>query len=92
MPRAFYRRKLPHIQVDDKPHFLTFCTHHRWIIPEYVRFHVLESCLHDNGKRFDLKIAVVMPDHVHMIFTPFTNYEAMEVFPLAEIIDAIKGS
>ena len=32
-----------------------------------------------------------MPDHVHLIFTPLINYEAMEVCSLAEIMDAIKG-
>lgn len=33
-----------------------------------------------------------MPDHVHMIFTPLTDYEDMEVFSLAQIMDAIKGA
>ena len=92
MPQAFYRRQLPHLQCDDKPHFLTFCTDHRWIIPESVRSLVLESCLHDNGKKFDLRVAVVMPDHVHMIFTPLIDYHAKEVCSLAEIMDAIKGA
>ena len=53
---------------------------------------VLESCLHDNGTKFDLRVAVVMPDHVHMIFTPLVNQQAMEVYSLAEIMDAAKGS
>jgi len=57
-----------------------------------VRSIVLECCLHDNGKKFDLKVAVVMPDHVHLIFTPLIDYEAMEVFSLAKIMDAIKGA
>ena len=91
MPQAFYRRQLPHLQVDEKPHFVTFCTDHRWTLPERARSLVLESCLHDNGKKFDLRVAVVMPDHVHLIFTPLTDYDAMEVCSLAEIMDAIKG-
>jgi REP element-mobilizing transposase RayT len=53
---------------------------------------VLASCLHDNGTKFDLRVAVVMPDHVHMIFTPLINREAMEVYSLAEIMDAVKGA
>jgi putative transposase len=53
---------------------------------------VLESCLHDNGAKFDLRVAVVMPDHVHMIFTPQINAQAMEVCSLAEIMDAVKGA
>jgi REP element-mobilizing transposase RayT len=92
MPQAFYRRKLPHLQCDDKPHFVTFCTHQRWILPKCVRSVVLESCTHDNGIKFDLRVAVVMPDHVHMIITPLIDYAAMEVPSLAEIMDAIKGA
>ena len=92
MPQAFYRRRLPHLQCDNKPHFVTFCTDRRWILPATVRSLVLDSCLHDNGKKLDLKVAVVMPDHVHLIFTPLVDYGAMEVCSLAEIMDAIKGA
>ena len=92
MLQAFYRRQLPHLQADDKPHFVTFCTDHRWILPQSVRSTVLDCCLHDNGTKFDLKIAIVMPDHVHLIFTPLIDFEAMEVWSLASIMDAIKGA
>jgi REP element-mobilizing transposase RayT len=92
MPRAFYRRQLPHLQCDDRQHFVTFCTDHRWILPERVRSIVLECCLHDNQLKFDLRVAVVMPDHVHMIFAPLVNQDAMEVYPLAQIMDAVKGA
>jgi REP element-mobilizing transposase RayT len=92
MPLAFYRRKLPHLQVDDHQHFVTFCTDRRWTLPARVRSLVLESCLHDNGRKYDLRVAVVMPDHVHLIFTPLIDYEAMEVCSLAEIMNAIKGA
>jgi REP element-mobilizing transposase RayT len=90
--QAFYRRRLPHLQCDFRPHFVTFCTHQRWILPELVYSLVLESCLHDHGTKFDLKVAVVMPDHVHMIFTPQINVDASEIYSLAEIMDAIKGA
>ena len=92
MPQAFYRRQLPHLQCDFKQHFVTFCTDHRWILPPVTRSITLASCLHDNGTRFDLRVAVVMPDHVHLIFTPLIDHEAMEVCSLAEIMDAIKGA
>jgi REP element-mobilizing transposase RayT len=92
MPQAFYRRQLPHLQCDDKQHFVTFCTDSRWILPERVRSIVLECCLHDNGTKFDLRVAVVMPDHVHIIFTPLVSEPGMEVYSLAEIMDAVKGS
>ena len=92
MPQAFYRRQLPHLQCDDKPHFVTFCTDHRWVLPASARSIVVESCLHDNGKNYDLKLAVVMPDHVHLIFTPLVDFDAMEVCSLRKIMDAIKGA
>ncbi len=92
MPKAFYRRNLPHLQRDDKPHFLTFCTHQRWVLPETARDLVLRSCLYDNDTKIHLSAAVVMPDHVHMIFTPLTNELAGEVYSLGEIMDAIKGA
>jgi len=92
MPQAFYRRKLPHLQVDDKPHFVTFNTDRRKPLPETVRSIVLDSCLHDNQKRYDLKVVVVMPDHVHLIFTPLIDFETMEVFSLATIMKAIKSA
>jgi putative transposase len=92
MRQAFYRRQLPHLQCDDKQHFVTFCTDHRWILPEHLRSTVLECCLHDNGFKFDLRVAVVMPDHIHMIFTPLVNQHAMEVYSLGQIMNAIKGA
>jgi REP element-mobilizing transposase RayT len=91
VPLAFYRRQLPHLQCDDKPHFVTFCTDRRWVLPESVRAIVLECCLHHNGERFDLRVAVVMPDHVHMIFTPLANQRALETYSLAKIMDSVKG-
>ena len=92
MPKAFYRRNLPHLQRDSKPHFLTFCTHQRWVLPETARDVVLECCLHDNETKIDVAVVVVMPDHVHMIFTPLINEAAREVYSLAEIMDVIKGA
>ncbi len=50
---------------------------------------VLDCCLHDEGTKIDLQVAVVMPDHVHLIFTPLVNQPAMHVCSLAEITDAI---
>ena len=48
--------------------------------------------MHDNGNKFDLRVAAVMPDHVHMIFTPLVDQQAMEVGSLVKIMDAIKGA
>ena len=40
----------------------------------------------------DLQALVVMPDHVHMIFTPLVDIERSEVFSLARITKGIKGT
>jgi REP element-mobilizing transposase RayT len=89
---AFYRRKLPHLQRDDKRHFVTFCTIHRWILPSAARSIALHCCLHDNDIKYLLHVAVVMPDHVHLIFTPLTSAEGPEIFSLAKIMCGIKGA
>ena len=92
MPGGFYRRNLPHLQRDYKRHFVTFCTYHRWILPECARDIVFSCCLHDHHIRYELHAAVVMPDHVHMVFTPLINMERQEMRSLAEITNAVKGA
>jgi REP element-mobilizing transposase RayT len=89
---TFYRRNLPHLQRDYKPHFITFVTKLRWTLPEVVRDVVLSSCCHDHERRFDLNVAVVMPDHVHLILTPLIDQQQQEVVSLIEIMRAIKGA
>ena len=89
---TFYRRRLPHLQRDSKPHFVTFCTLQRWHLPEKAREIVLNSCLHDNGTRYDLLTAVVMPDHVHMILIPLIDEKERRTWTLPEILDAVKGA
>lgn len=68
-----YRRNLPHIQKDFPPHFVTFCTKSRWILPPEARDITIDSCIHDDRVRYALYVAVVMPDHVHMILTPLID-------------------
>ncbi len=86
-----YRRKLPHIQVEAKPIYLTFCTYSRWCLPEAMRPVVLSHCLHDHGVKLQVHGIVVMPDHVHMIFTPLQD-ERGNIFGLTEIVSSIKGA
>lgn len=89
---GFYRRKLPHLQRDNKRHFVTFCTFERWVLPEAARAIVLRCCLHDNDLMHFLHATVVMPDHVHLIFTPLVNSQKQEFYSLAEIMARIKGA
>jgi REP element-mobilizing transposase RayT len=86
-----YRRNLPHLQADDKTQFVTFATFKRWRLPESVRGLVLNHCLHDHGKKIQMHGAVVMPDHVHLIFTQLRDLSG-NIFGLAEIMNGIKGA
>jgi REP element-mobilizing transposase RayT len=86
-----YRRNLPHIEKSARWHFFTFATHFRWELPPIARDLALKHCLHDHGRKMQLKIAVIMPDHVHMIFLPLEN-ETGETFTFEEIIGSMKGA
>jgi putative transposase len=88
---TFYRRNLPHLQRDNKPHFITFVTKNRALLPDWARQIVLDCCIHDHGKKYELHVAVIMPDHVHVILTPLIE-AAKRVVSLPEIMKAIKSS
>jgi len=88
---GFYRRNLPHIEGGGGPIFVTFCTRDRWVLPEAVRGRVLEHCLYDHGRKFHLCCAVVMPDHVHMIYEPMGD-DSGNPFLLKDILAGIKGA
>ena len=89
---TFYRRNLPHLQRDGKRHFVTFVTKDRWILPVWARDIVLESIRHDDTLRYHLDVAVVMPDHAHLVLTPGIDEQQQRVMPLFEIMKAIKGA
>ncbi len=90
--RGFYRRQLPHLQRDYRPHFVTFCTYGRWVLPEWARQIVLDCGLLGHNVTISLYVSVVMPDHVHMIFTPLVDREVREICSLARIVNAVKGA
>jgi REP element-mobilizing transposase RayT len=70
---------------------VTFCKLNRDPFPPEARGIVLRHCLHDQGNRFALHAAVVMPDHVHMLLTPLRD-ENGRPYPLASILKSLKGS
>ncbi len=57
----------------------------------HIRGLVLTHCLHDHGKKIQMHGAVVMPDHVHLIFTQLKDVSG-NIFGLAEIMSGIKGA
>lgn len=86
-----YRRFLPHLQVEGKPLFVTFATLNRWVLPETLRGLVLAHCLHEHEIKLQVHGVVVMPDHVHMIFSPLQDRQG-NPYGLAEIMSGIKGT
>ena len=88
----FYRRNLPHLQNDFTPHFITFVTKFRWILPPVARDIVLSSCCHDHRKSCELYVAVVMPDHAHVILAPLPDEQEHEIHSLIEIMRTVKSA
>ena len=90
-PKYDYRRRLPHLQKDSRPIFVTFITFHRWILPPQAREIVLDCCLKENGVKVDLHAAVMMTDHAHLLLTPLRRSDGW-LYPLYDIMRAIKGT
>ena len=85
-----YRRRMPHYQNPGAVIFVTFCKIHRDPLSGAACDLVLAHCLYDHGRRIDLKAAVVMPDHVRLLFTPLFDEHGWP-YPLPAIMKQIKG-
>ncbi len=90
MHKYAYWRTLPHIQKTNRPVFVTFSTHKRWLLPPLARQTALDCCVGEHGRTIELHIAVVMLDHVHLIFTPLIDREAWPC-SLPDIMRRIKS-
>jgi REP element-mobilizing transposase RayT len=83
------RGQLPHWQAGGSIYFITFRSA-RGPLPEAARRQVKENILFDHGKRYDLVLAVVMPDHVHLLLCPRPKSPGVW-HDLSEIMKGIKG-
>jgi REP element-mobilizing transposase RayT len=88
---SFYRRNLPHIQKDYSPHFITFVTKRRLVLPDWAREIVLGCCIHGHETKYNLYASVVMPDHVHLILTLLLDLKSSFMFSLHKILRSIKS-
>src|SRR5215471_8745866 len=105
LPRKYeYRRRLPHLQKADADLFVTFCAGARRILPELARDLVLDHCLREAGvrpfpdeaarstpARIHLHAAVVMPEHVHLLFAPLRDNDGWP-YSLVNIMQCLKGA
>ncbi len=72
--------------------FITFATKHRRVLHDWARQIVFDCCMHDHDNKYNLRVVVVMPNHVHMILTSLTDENRRMIFPMPEIMKAIKGT
>jgi putative transposase len=86
-----YHRKLPHYQKAGRAIFITFCKGNRIPFSSRARDVILQHCLYDNGKRYELHAAVVMPDHVHLLLTPMRDDKGWP-YALPLILKLLKGT
>ncbi len=86
-----YRRRLPHHQKAGCAVFVSFRAGCLDRLPESVRGLVLQHCLHDHGVKVQVHIAVVMPDHVHLLLTPLADAEG-NPYSVVAVLQAIKGA
>ena len=85
-----YRRTLPHLQKDSRPVFVSFNAFRRWTLPGDARDIALNCCLFPNRKMAGIHVAVVMPEHVHLVLTPLQDGNEGP-FSLPEITQSIKS-
>ncbi len=85
-----YRRNLPHIEAFDATYFVTFRIWKYPYLPPPARSIALPHCLFDNGRRIELHACVIMPTHVHLLFTSLGD-ERGYPFALARIMKGMKG-
>jgi REP element-mobilizing transposase RayT len=86
-----YRRKLPHYQKPGRALFITFRKNTREPFSYEARDAVLQHCLFDHGRRYELHAVVVMPEHVHLLLTPLANEKGWP-YGLPLILKQLKGT
>jgi putative transposase len=90
--RYAFWRYLPHFQREGRPILVNLATRKRWELPPEARDIVFRCCLYEHDRsRVQMHTFVVMPDHVHLLFTPLWDPKG-ERFSLAEIMNGIKGA
>ena len=85
----FSRRHLPHIERPEAVYFITFRVRAGTLAPE-EREIVLSACQFWHARKMTLHSAAVMPDHVHMLITPYEPRTGRWV-PLGELLKSVKS-
>ena len=93
----YSKRNLPHFERPWAKYAVAFSTHQRCSLSYEERDVVLQSiCYGHKRLQYELYVACVMPDHVHMLFEPQVKDESdggESIFwTLTEILHGIKSS
>src|SRR4051812_46789227 len=82
------RRHLPHLGRPGATYFVTFATVRRIELTLQARDIVMQTILHDHRVAYWLHCAVVMPDHVHLVLTPYDRFSLSVVMQRVKSISA----
>jgi valyl-tRNA synthetase len=82
-------RRLPHFQHGDRTYFITYRTARGELSPQERKI-ALEACTHFHGQRAIVYLALVMPDHVHMLIQPLEKGDGTR-YQLGELMHSIKS-
>src|SRR5205814_1562821 len=93
----YSKRRLPHFERPWGKYAVAFSTHERQKLTPEQRDIVMRSALHGHEHgQYELYVACVMPDHVHLLFEPQIKEETEKgesiFWSLPEILHGIKSS
>jgi 5-methyltetrahydrofolate--homocysteine methyltransferase len=91
------KRRLPHFERPWAKYAVTFSTRNHRQLAAHERDVVLQSIIHGAAhNQYELYIACVMPDHVHLLFEPQVKEQGDDggtiFWSLTEILQAIKST
>ncbi len=91
----YHKRRLPHFERPWAKYAVSWSTHQRKALPPAARDLVLQTILHDAGRKYELYAACVMPDHVHLLLEPQIERDDAEgdpaFFSLGEVLQTLKS-
>ena len=83
-----YRRRLPHLRAHGKTYFVTFRAAHRQNLPPRARTIALDAFVFEHSKTCWLHSLVVMPDHAHLVVTPYPDWALERILERAKRVSS----
>ncbi len=85
----YHKRRLPHFERPWAKYAVAWSTHERHALAPAERDLVLQTILHDAGKKYELYAACVMSDHVHVLIEPQIEKDDEEGKPVFFALEGI---